>query len=1203
MRLGRKLLATLLVVCLALTVVNGTAGAAGTSGLVLTAGEAAAARRAYVDAKAGSNAALPSRTADVTELDGIPLPPEIRDLTSFKNGDVTIIVTVPALSASSFAASRGMRVDELSTEQASPAITAARAAQDSVLSRLSMAGVKVRDLERFVITFSGFAATVRQSDMGAIATIAGKENVSIARLYEADLASSKTIIGSGPTGVWSDPGVDGTGMAVGVIDTGIDYTHPDFGGTPASTFPTTKVPAGYDFGDNDADPMDTNGHGTHVAGIIAADGVVQGVARKARIVFAKIVSSDEGSASSATIIRAFEYMADPNNVDGGPEGTHPRVTSVNMSFGSVAGFVGTADPEHVAIQACVDQGIVVSLSAGNSGSHYDGSGYYGYYQYPDNATVGDPSVTAGSIAVASSENATAPGVALTELTSGKKVVYAEGSTSPLMPDALGDNGGLGYAYINCGLGQTSDFVGKDLTGKLALIRRGTINFTAKINNAAAAGAVGAIIYNNAAGTISMNTAGSSLPSCSITQADGVALAAIADINRAIAFTGEIFLDNPNPLFDTISSFSSWGSPPDLSFKPTLTAPGGNIWSTVPVAQGGYANYSGTSMAAPHVAAAAALIREAHPSWSSAQVRVALANTAELLTDPRSSAGLPYSPRAMGAGRINVSNALHTDVTVASAADGLPYVTLGTLRDYATTPTVFALQLRNTGAVPVTYAIEANAQWTTYTNIATPIPGAVVTTEPADSVTVPAGGVQTVTVTVDATAVALAWNYMPFVEGFVQFTPASGVALHVPYMGFLGDWNNFDLEDYDATGNRTFNPLVDVPSVLYNWSGWFLNYIGISGYESTGLTWPTDTTAGEYFLGYTVDGGYDLNSIAINPNMSGIHAYAWMLRNAENVTVTVTGATGLVKRLDSVDHVWKGNLARVASGDFGYLPLYGGGNVPWIWDGKSMSGNPVADGAYTLNIIATPQKLVNEAEPSAPQTVSFPVNVDTSAPNVRIDSVTAGDVNDTIAWTTADAAPSSGIWGFLVAYVAPGESEVTEMWLPPTTSSAEIPTGADFTVYVWDNASNLATADKTTERGVTVSVDAGWSVITVPWTMDASTLTGVQAFAWDGIRWQVPAQLEPGVGYLVFASDAHEFNLTGIAVTSPVLIPGTGSFQLIGNPFLSPAKVTSDKTLLYVLAWDTTTNTWKSTSASALEPGVGYLIGTSAPGTLTITPIG
>lgn len=1199
MRLARKLLATLLVVCLVLTVVYGTASAAGT---VLTVEQAAAARREYLNNKAGTAAALPSRTADVTELDGIPVPPEIAELRSFKNGDVTIIVTVPAQSASAFAASRGMRVDEMSAEQASPAIIAARAAQDTVLNRLSMAGVKVRDLQRFVITFSGFAATVSRSDVGAIVAIAGKENVSIARLYETDLASSKTIIGSGPTGVWSDPGVDGTGMYVGVCDTGVDYTHPDFGGTPASTFPTAKVPAGYDFGDNDHDVMDTNGHGTHVSGIIAADGAVQGVAHKAKIVFAKIVTSASGSADDVTIIRAFEYMADPNNVDGGPEGTHPRVASINMSFGLASGWINTADPEHLAIEACVSQGIVVALSAGNSGSHYDSSGYYGYYQYPDTASVGTPSVTAGSISVASSENKTAPGVALTEVTSGKKVVYAEGSTSPLMADALGDNGGLGYAYVDCGIGQASDFVGKDLTGKLALIKRGTISFYVKINNAEAAGAVGAIIYNNAAGTISMNTTGSSLPSCSITKADGEALAAIGDPNRAITFTGEMYLDNPNPLFDTISSFSSWGPPPDLSFKPTLTAPGGNIWSTVPVAQGGYANYSGTSMATPHVAAAAALIREAHPSWTVAQVKVALANTAKLLIDP-SSAGLPYSPRLMGAGRINVSSALHTDVMVVNAADTLPYVTLGTLRDYATTPAVFTLLLRNTGAVPITYAIGATAQWTTYTNVAAPIPGAVVTSEPSGSVTVPAGGAQTVTVTVDATAVTPVWNYMPFVEGFVQFTPASGVALNVPYMGFLGDWNNFDVDDYAATGNRTFNPLVDIPSVAYNWSGWFMQYIGYSGYESTGLTWPTDTSATEYLLGSTWDGGYDMNAIAINPNVTGAHAYAWMMRNAENVTVTVTGAVGLVKRLDSYDHVWKGNLARVAGGDFSYLPLYGGGNVPWIWDGKSMSGNPVADGVYTLNIIATPQKLVNEAETSVPQTVSFPVNVDTRTPSMHIDSVTTGDVNDTIAWTAIDAAPSSGIWGFLVSYVAPGATEPTSLWLPPTATSADVPTGADFTVYVWDNASNLATADKTAERDVTVSIEAGWSVITVPWSTGASTLTGVQAFAWDGIRWQVPSQLEPGVGYLVFASQAHEFDLTGTNVTTAVLIPGTGSFQLIGNPFLSKAEVTSDQTLLYVLAWDTTNNTWKSTSASALEPGVGYLIGTSAPGTLTIAPIG
>ena len=98
------------------------------------------------------------------------------------------------------------------------------------------------------------------------------------------------------------------------------------------------------------------------------------------------------------------------------------------------------------------------------------------------------------------------------------------------------------------------------------------------------------------------------------------------------------------------------------------------------------------------------------------------------------------------------------------------------------------------------------------------------------------------------------------------------------------------------------------------------------------------------------------------------------------------------------------------------------------------------GAYRLNIIATPQKLVNEAESSALQTVSFPVAVDTRSPSIQIDSVTTGDVNDTIAWTAMDAAPSSGIWGLLVACVAPGKTDTILMWLSPHGGIGRCPDG-------------------------------------------------------------------------------------------------------------------------------------------------------------------
>jgi subtilisin family serine protease len=431
MKLAQRILVVWLAVLLCLGSVQGTARAVITARPTLT--ELVAAKEDYVKSlpDAQEVRAGPDGLGAYTLVDGFVIPPDVEKTAEYRAGRVRVFIdsTIPAL------VTQGSLP---TTETGVLAATApSRLAQQAQLDQLAKAGIAVASPLQYFVAYSGFSITARLADLGRLADVVGRDNVHIAKSYTFDVASSVPLIGAGPTGVGGAPlGLDGTGLYVGVVDTGIDYTHPDFGGTPSSTFPTIKVPYGYDFGDNDANPMDTNGHGTHVSGTIAADGIVKGVASKARIVIAKIVEGGTGSAWSDAIIGAFEYMADASR-----HGGH-AVSAINMSFGSNAGLSDPGDPEQQAIENCVTAGIPVALSAGNSGTYLSGIGYQGIF--PDTAMVGSPSVTPGAMSVASSENAVLPYWQVTDVSADPDADYCYAATGPTDPATLGDNGGAGY---------------------------------------------------------------------------------------------------------------------------------------------------------------------------------------------------------------------------------------------------------------------------------------------------------------------------------------------------------------------------------------------------------------------------------------------------------------------------------------------------------------------------------------------------------------------------------------------------------------------------------------------------------------------------------------------------------------------------------------------------------------------------------------
>ena len=294
--------------------------------------------------------------------------------------------------------------------------------------------------------------------------------------------------------------------------------------------------------------------------------------------------------------------------------------SANLSLGSGnPGMSRQSDAKYQAIlEAVVNSGMVVAMSAGNSGHWFENTPYgYPYAESVSWATNGSPGSYTNSLGVASVDNDGATGNFVE--VAGNKEIYSEtsGYTNLPMTTIAGEHE---FVYVDAG-GTEEDFaaVADLLKGKIGLCNRGTISFYEKGENAVAAGAIATIIVNNQAGTINMDLSDytKTEPCVSVTQAYGETIKANAEKHTTdsglVYYTGKMTVGAKpgssvyNSSYYTMSDFSSWGIPGSLELKPEITAPGGNIYSLQN--GGGYQNMSGTSMASPQVAGMAAVVAQ------------------------------------------------------------------------------------------------------------------------------------------------------------------------------------------------------------------------------------------------------------------------------------------------------------------------------------------------------------------------------------------------------------------------------------------------------------------------------------------------------------------------------------------------------------------------------------------------------------------
>jgi subtilisin family serine protease len=638
------------------------------------------------------------------------------------------------------------------------------------------AGIRYRQRFAYETLFNGVSVSATDAGAAQIRNLEGVKAVYPVQTlslgdpeptaaFQPQLAYALTLTGADIA--QSRLGYTGRGIHVAVIDTGIDYDHPDLGGCFG---PGCRVTNGYDFVGDDYDgeptdstwqpvphpdpyPDDCYGHGTHVAGIVGANGTVRGVAPDVTFGAYRVIGC-HGGVSDDVLLAALERVY------------RDGADVVNMSIGDALN-AWPQSPTAQAASRLARRGIAVVAAAGNNFT----DGLF---------AAGAPGVGEDVISAASVDNAVQYSLAFAISPDDHRVRIVPGNGSAPIPDS----GTATFARTG-----TSDSIDDacnplpagSLDGKVALVRRGTCNFLAKATNVVAAGATGLAVYNDDSPFIGVPfVPGIPVPVVFITQADGELINARLDAGPVTLRWG-VLATQPSATAGRISGFSSMGLAADLTLKPDVAAPGGAILSTVPIEMGRYEVASGTSMASPHIAGAAALYLQAHPHAGPRVVAAALENSA----DPVAAASGALEPVVrQGSGLVDVDDAILATTRITPGK-----LSLGD--DAARTRQT--LTVENRGRAAVTYALsDAPAPAVAGRDILLarlePNPSAVTFTvygRPVSSLTVPARATARVGIDIAPDA---GLSEGAAYGGFLVFTPTDdGPPLRVPYGGYKGDY--------------------------------------------------------------------------------------------------------------------------------------------------------------------------------------------------------------------------------------------------------------------------------------------------------------------------------------------------------------------------------------------------------------------------------
>ncbi|MCW5853245.1 MAG: S8 family serine peptidase, partial [Anaerolineae bacterium] len=655
---------------------------------------------------------------------------------------------------------------------------------------------------RYTLLLNAVAVRVKRGAVAALRALPGVTRVEELPRMQRELGNSIPWIGA--QRVLTEVGLSGRGTRIGIIDSGIDYTHRNFGGpgtveaymaaatdstvitetytlvNPTSgvsetvrLFPTDKVD-GYDFvGDRwpntpneviepDPDPIDlaygsfAGGHGSHVAGIAAGFGVPNQS-------FAGSIPADStfggttifhGVAPAAKLYALKVCSSIEDNcetaatlaayefaADPNHDGDmSDHLDAVNMSLGSAYNIWSVSE----AINNAVRAGVAVAQSAGNSG---DAPYIHGQRGELGMATANIYS--AGHFINALVADAPAS-------IAGRKFLMTQQSWAPLLEDSGPITGDLVYIGRACPAGTVPGQAGEDPfladpRGKIALMVRGSCSVSLKAGRAAEAGAIAVVVFDNVAAftppAFSFGGGNVTVPTVTIVNAAGTLLQNTPGVRVTLAASGGIEIPGQ------VASSSSRG--PDMVadvIKPDVSAPGSDVVSTA-AGQGteGVA-FSGTSMASPHTAGVLALVKQAHPTWEPLDLRAAVMNTANPtvytitgLDEQNNPTTQPMPISRQGAGVINAYRAVRT-TTLAMGPNQTGGISFGFKAVVNTLTDTRTLMVHNKGTTARVYTLSA-------TPFGTLPSGTSITVSPA-TVTVPAGGSVPVTVSLSLTAAGL-----------------------------------------------------------------------------------------------------------------------------------------------------------------------------------------------------------------------------------------------------------------------------------------------------------------------------------------------------------------------------------------------------------------------------------------------------------------
>ena len=852
-----------------------------------------------------------------------------------------------------------------------------------VKRRINASDMDIEYNADYSAVMNGFSATTEYGNIDEIRHISGVDNVFVAErheLIEPLLTNSVPTVGGN---MMQTNGYSGKGQVVSVIDTGLDMNHEAFKASvdnpkysksditefiqtrsltigklsPDVLYHGSKIPYTFDYAGNDYNVSGGRSHGTHVAGIVGANSgdEVTGVAPDCQLLIMKVFGDNSSGAYDDDILAALD-----DSVKLGAD-------VINMSLGSTSGFSTAAGKTMRDVyQRVKDAGIMLVCAAGNDySSAYKGSNSdLPLASNPDNATVGSPSTYSAALSVASANNS-----------ESKDAYFLAGDTRIRYMDSAENDGDSffsairgTYSYVDCGYGSESDVADKTLQGKIALIQRGgeengeILTFSRKEKNARSAGAEAMIIYDNVKGDLVSMATDHRIPSCFINRENGLKMIAAQDKTIRVdpSFIGQ-FSDE---FSGKMSDFSSWGVTPDLKLKPEITAPGGNIYSTLPGNE--YGNMSGTSMASPHIAGASAVMAQyVNVEMDGADMTMEqrrnfidalMMSTATPVKDEEST---PASPRKQGAGMIQMHNASQASAYLTSADGGRPVLSLGDSENGIYNLSFLLKRIK--GSKNINYEVNVTAMTEDIQVVGGEkrmaqkpriLDENSISVKAPESVDlkkkdVPMGISLELTSSAREQLDADFPNGI-FIEGFVELVPRTGeetVALSIPFVGFYGDWSKSTL--FDTT--------------IYEGTSPALTETFISKFD--------DASGGGYVLGHNVYGSariYDANKISVPAGDNSFHVTAacTLLRNASSLVFEVIDENG-----DTVYSEMDTDVRKSTYSAEGFNQAM----APKGWKMKDTWGDEVSEGNYTYRVTGTVA--------GGKQTLTFPICVDGQLPEI------------------------------------------------------------------------------------------------------------------------------------------------------------------------------------------------------------------------------